>query len=196
MSGSSTAQYTRPADQNIINRVNEHKKNRPVAGSAFPDPDPKIFLTRYNKEGLTETFYPAGELKGLRVVMFTVPGAWTKTCTKQHLAGFKEAADKIFKSGIRKIICVCPDKVDVAKAWNDEKGDPRIEMWADNEGKLTDALGFGLNMSGDRAQGMGMVRTAAVINNGNYEWLEIEGDPRECVISHATNVLKHLGDKG
>lgn len=184
---------TRPVDPTITDRINDHLKNRPKVGSAFPDQ--KILLTRYKKDDQRENFYPAEELKGRRAVLFTVPGAWTSTCTKLHLGGFKEAINKFLDLGIDKVICICTDKIDVAKAWNDEKGDPRIEIWADNEGKLTDALGSGLNMSGDRAQGMGMIRSTAVLNNGTYEWLEIEDSPAQCVLSHATTVLKYLEGK-
>lgn len=184
---------SRPKDSSIASRVQAHKDNQLKVGSAFPNSP----LTKYKDREMTQAhrvnFSTHDVLIGKRVALFTVPGAWTPTCTKSHLAGFKENAAKILGLEIDKIICLTPDKVDTTHEWNLAKGDfEKIEMWADDTGKITDAIGLGLDMSGDRAQGMGLRRSVMVINNLFVEMIEIEKEAGNCQLSHAKNLIAYL----
>lgn len=173
-----------PAIKDRIARTSTHQLRK---GAGFPN----VVLTRYENK-MRKNFETTKELMGRRVVVFTVPGAFTPTCTSQHLAGFKERVDNILRLGAGKIICIAPDKVDVAHAWNELHGDPRIDIWADNLGELTDKMGLGINLSGDRGLGYGIKRSAMVINALEVEWIEIEDDTASCVKSHAKNVYDYL----
>lgn len=167
-------------------RIKENS-NRIKVGDVFPNE----ILSRYVNVS-RENFSTAAQLQGRRVVIFTVPDAFTPTCSGTHLDGYKNSAGKILGLGIDKIICIVPNGVDIAKAWNEIYGSPSIEMWADNLGKLTDKLGLGLNMSGDRGHGYGMQRSAMVVSKGVVEWLGIEEKAANCQISHATSVESYL----
>jgi peroxiredoxin len=178
----------RTPDLNITERVSSNLVNRLVAGSEFPE----VTLTRYNSLQARENFSTKAELAGRSVVIFTVPGAYTPTCTSKHLSSFKDNARKILDLGIDKIICICPNNVDVVHAWNAAHGDPSIDMWADNLGELTDKMGLGLNLSGNRGMGYGLVRSAMVVKNRTVEWIQIEDSPANVVASHADSVIKQI----
>lgn len=177
-------------DPQIIQLIEENNnKNRIRVDSEFPN----VVLTRYNRFNQRENFRTHDELKNRRVVVFTVPGAWTPVCTNKHLPGFKNDANTVLGLNIDNIVCIAPDKVDVVRAWNQVHGDPtKIDMWADNENELTVKMGLGYDMSGGRAQGLGMMRTAFVVNNLKVEWIGIDEDAANCVLSHADNVINYL----
>ena len=180
----------------ITGRIQIFSKNRLKKDNVFPN----VILTRYKKSlDERENFSTSFELKSRRVVLFTVPGAFTPVCTRQHLAGFKQEAKTILnikfkkiQDAVQKIICVTPDNVDVSRAWNSLHGSPEIDMWADNLGELADKTGLGVNLSGDRGLGYGFMRSAMVINDGKIEWIEIEDTPASCIRSHANNVISYL----
>lgn len=182
-----TSAIRRAACPSISSRVAKQACHPLKKGDRFPN----VILTTY-EGSVRKNFYTLQSLMGRRAVVFTVPGAFTPVCTNVHLASFKKDMDRIFQMGAGKIICVAPDKLDVAHAWNVQYGDPRIEMWADNLGELTDALGLGLDLSGDRALGYALKRSAMVINATQVEWIEIEENPDSCVKSHAKNVCDYL----
>ena len=180
---------TRVPDSNITKRVEDNLTNRLKAGSEFPN----VTLTRYNSQEKRETFSTQGELQGRTVVIFTVPGAFTPVCTNQHLPSFNAIASKIKAFEIDKIICITPDRLDPAHHWNVLKGDPStIDIWADNEGILTDKMGLGINLSGDRGLGYALQRSAMIVTNGFVQWINVEASTAECKQSHADTVLAYL----
>ncbi len=178
---------TREANPLIGQQIQATKGNFIQQGQTFPN----VTLTRYNPSQ-RENFTTHNELTLRRAVIFTVPGAWTPTCTDKHLFGFTKAIPDLKKRKIEHIICIAPDKVDVVKAWGELKGAPEIQMWADNELELTLKMGLGLDMSGNRAQGMGMQRTAMVVNNLVVEWIEVDSDPKNVEKSSAEAILNYL----
>jgi len=132
-----------------------------------------------------------GELfKGKKVVLFSVPGAFTPTCSAKHLPGFVERADEILGKGVDTIACMAVNDVFVMNAWGKSAKADRILMLADGNGELTRALGLGLDAT---AFGMGQrsQRFALVADDGVVSDLFVEA-PGEFRVSSAEHVLSSL----
>src|SRR5580700_11708075 len=104
--------------------------------------------------------------RGKKVVLFSVPGAFTPTCDAKHLPGFVELADQINAKGVDTIACTAVNDVFVMNAWgkHGNVGD-KILMLADGNGTYAKALG--LEMDGSKF-GMGTrgQRFAVIVKNG------------------------------
>lgn len=127
---------------------------------------------------------------GKKVVLFSVPGAFTPTCSAKHLPGFVEHAEAILARGVDTIACMAVNDVFVMNAWGKSAGAEHILMLADGNGEFTDALGLELDAT---AFGMGRrsQRFALIAEDGRVTDLFIEG-PGEFRISSADHVLSKL----
>jgi peroxiredoxin len=127
---------------------------------------------------------------GKKVVLFSVPGAFTPTCSARHLPGFVELADQILATGVDTIACVSVNDVFVMSAWGKSADAADILMLADGNGDFAVALGLELDAT---AFGMGQrsQRFALVAEDGVVEKLFIEG-PGEYRVSSAEHVLSNL----
>lgn len=129
--------------------------------------------------------------KGKRVVLFSVPGAFTPTCDAKHLPGFVEQASKLKSKGVDTIACMAVNDVFVMNAWgkHGNVGD-RVLMLADGNGEYARALGLEMDASG---YGMGSrgKRFAAVVKDGVVTGLFVEA-PGEFKVSSADHVLSQL----
>jgi peroxiredoxin len=126
-------------------------------------------------------------------VLFAVPGAFTPTCSAQHLPGYIEHADAILASGVDRIVCMAVNDIFVMDAWAKAAGaDERIIMAADGNADFTQALGLAMD---GRAFGMGQrcQRFALVVRDGEVEDVFIEA-PGEFHVSSAEHVLARLPD--
>jgi peroxiredoxin len=134
----------------------------------------------------------AAELLGKgRVVLFSVPGAFTPTCNAKHLPGFIEKSGELRAKGVDRIVCLAVNDVFVMGAWGKAAGaGDAIVMAADGNGDFTRALGLEL---GARGFGMGMrgQRFALVIENGVVRQVHVEA-PGEFKVSSAEHVLASL----
>ena len=116
-----------------------------------------------------------------RVVLFSVPGAFTPTCNAKHLP----------TKGVDKIVCLAVNDVFVMGAWGKSAGaGDAVVMAADGNGEYTRALGLELDA---RGFGMGMrgQRFALVIENGVVKQVHIEA-PGEFKVSSAEHILASL----
>jgi peroxiredoxin len=128
---------------------------------------------------------------GKKVVVVSVPGAFTPTCSAKHLPGFVEHADKFFAKGVDTLACLAVNDTFVMDAWGkDQNVGDKIKMLADGNGEYARALG--LEMDGT-AFGMGMrgKRFAIVVSNGVAKHVAIEA-PGKFEISSAEAVLAKL----
>jgi peroxiredoxin len=127
---------------------------------------------------------------GKKVVLFSVPGAFTPTCSAKHLPGFVNHADEIFGKGVDTIACVSVNDVFVMNAWGKSANADKVSMLADGNGEFAAALGLELDASGF-GMGKRSQRFALIANDGVVTDLFIEG-PGEFRVSSAEHVLSSL----
>lgn len=154
------------------------------------DKMPSGTLTLITKDGpqkiSTEDYF-----KGKKVVLFSVPGAFTPTCDAKHLPGFVEKAGEIRGKGIDAIACLAVNDAFVMKAWGKAQGvEGKVDMLADGNGDYTKALGLEFDGSGF---GMGTrgQRFSVVVDNGVVKQLNVEAKG-EFNVSSAEYVLGQI----
>ena len=133
----------------------------------------------------------ADYFKGRRIALFSVPGAFTPTCSAKHLPGFVEHSSALLAKGIDEIACTAVNDAFVMTAWGKASGvDGKVTMLADGNGDFPKAVG--LEMDGSK-YGMGPrgQRFAMVINDGVLEHLFVEG-PGEFRVSSAEYMLDNI----
>jgi peroxiredoxin len=129
--------------------------------------------------------------KGKRVVLFSVPGAFTPTCDAKHLPGFVQLADQILAKGVNTIACMAVNDVFVMNAWGKASGvGEKVLMLADGNGDYARALGLELDASkfgmGKRGQ-----RFAIIVRDGVASHVDVE-EPGQFKVSAAEYVLGQL----
>lgn len=108
------------------------------------------------------------------VALFSVPGAFTPTCSAKHLPGFITHADELHARGIEEIVCVSVNDAFVMNAWGKSAGaEGKVTMIADGNGDFSSALGltfdgskFGMGLRGQR---FSMLVTDGVVTQLNIE---------------------------
>jgi len=128
---------------------------------------------------------------GRKVVLFSVPGAFTPTCDAKHLPGFVERAGDLRAKGIDTIACMAVNDAFVMKAWGKAQGvEGKVEMVADGNAEYTKALGLDFDATGF---GMGTrgQRFAIVVDNGVVKQVNVEAKG-EFKVSSADFVIEQL----
>ncbi len=150
---------------------------------------PEVALKRI-REGV-ETVDTRTLFDGKKVVLFSVPGAFTPTCSERHLPGFVERHADFRARGIE-VLCMSVNDPFVMKAWGEAHQVPQgLEMLADGNGDFARALGLEMDAS---AYGMGTrsKRFALYAEDGVVKQLHVEA-PGEFRVSAADYVLEQLG---
>jgi glutaredoxin/glutathione-dependent peroxiredoxin len=154
------------------------------------DKMPSGTLTQITKDG-PQKISADEYFKGRKVVLFSVPGAFTPTCDAKHLPGFVEKAGDIKAKGVAAVACLSVNDAFVMKAWGKAQNtDGKVDMLADGNADYTKALGLELDATGF---GMGIrgQRFSVVVDNGVVKQLNIE--PKgEFKVSSAEHVLTQL----
>jgi len=130
--------------------------------------------------------------KGKKVVLFSVPGAFTPACSSKHLPGFVQNAAALKSKGVDTIACLSVNDVFVMGARGKEQGaGDKVTLLADGNADYTKALGLSLDASGF---GMGTrgERFALVVEDGVVKQLHREAAPSDVKASAAENVLANL----
>jgi peroxiredoxin len=153
----------------------------------------KVPATSFVKvtEGGPEQIDSDSFFAGRRIALFSVPGAFTPTCSAKHLPGFVAKADELKAKGIDEVACTAVNDAFVMKAWGAASGvDGKVTMLADGNGAFAEAVG--LVMDGSKF-GMGKrgQRFSMVVNDGTVEQLNVEG-PGEFKVSSAEHMLEQL----
>jgi peroxiredoxin len=128
---------------------------------------------------------------GKRVVLFSVPGAFTPTCDAKHLPGYLQLADKLRAKGVDTIACMAVNDVFVMNAWGKASNVAgKVLMLADGNGDYARALGLELDGKGF---GMGMrgQRFAIIVDKGVATHVDVEA-PGQFKVSAAEAVLAQL----
>lgn len=157
---------------------------------AVGDKIPSTTLTRIGSGG-PEPVSTDDYFAGRRIALFSVPGAFTPTCSAKHLPGFVERADELRARGIDEVACTAVNDAFVMSAWGKSAGvDDKITMLADGNGHLVQALG--LSMDGSKF-GMGTrgQRFSMVVDDGTVEQLNVEAGG-EFRVSAADYMLEQL----
>ena len=156
-----------------------------AVGQTLPD----VKLTKATETGPSPV--QTGEyFAGKKVALFSVPGAFTPTCSAKHLPGYVENAAALKAAGIDEIICTAVNDGFVMGAWGRASGSADVTMLGDANGEFVKALDLTLDLS---AAGIGQrgQRFAMVVNDGVVEKLFVEA-PGEFKVSAAEYVLENL----
>jgi glutaredoxin/glutathione-dependent peroxiredoxin len=156
-----------------------------ATGDSIPD----VKLMKAAEAG-NEAVQTADYFKGRRVALFSVPGAFTPTCSAKHLPGYVEQAAALKAKGIDEIACTAVNDPFVMGAWNVANGSTDITMLADGNGDFAKAVGLELDLTGGGLGKRGQ-RFSMVINDGTVEQLNIEA-PGEFKVSSAEHMLGQL----
>ena len=129
--------------------------------------------------------------KGKRIVLFGLPGAYTPTCSAQHVPGYVAALAELKAKGIDTIACVSVNDAFVMGAWGEQqKASDKVMMLADGNGDFTRALGLELDATkfgmGKRSQ-----RFSMVVDNGVVTQLNVEA-PGAFEVSSADHMMALL----
>ena len=150
---------------------------------------PSAKLTKLTGDGL-EPIDTAEYFKGRKVALFAVPGAFTPTCSAQHLPGYVDRADELKAKGIDEIACTAVNDPFVLGAWSEQNNAAGVTMLADGNGDFADALG--LSMDGTKfGMGKRSQRYAMVVNDGVVESIDVE-EPGEFRVSSADHLIGTL----
>lgn len=130
--------------------------------------------------------------KGKKVVLFAVPGAFTPTCSEQHLPGFMQHADAIKSKGVDTIACVTVNDPFVVAEWSKvSNAAGKVDILSDGNAEFTKAVGLELDASGF-GLGTRSQRYAMIIEDGVVKTLLVEDVPTQAEISSANAILAAL----
>ena len=131
--------------------------------------------------------------KGKNVIVFSLPGAFTPTCSSAHLPRYNELAPVFFKEGIDAIVCISVNDTFVMNAWKADQEAENITVLPDGNGEFTDGMGM-LVSKDDLGFGKRSWRYSMLVRNGVVEKMFVEpdqpGDPFE--VSDADTMLNYL----
>ncbi|HEX7668395.1 MAG TPA: peroxiredoxin [Polyangiaceae bacterium] len=129
-------------------------------------------------------------LKGKRVVIFGLPGAYTPTCSSKHVPGYIEHLSQLKAKGINEVWCVSVNDGYVMAAWGrDQKAIGKVRMLGDGSADFTKKLGLEVEIPG---MGVRMRRFSMLVDDGVVKQLNVEG-PGKFAVSDAGTMLKQLG---
>lgn len=159
-----------------------------ITGTKIPQ---VTFNTRVGhewKQKTTDDFF-----KGKKVALFSLPGAYTPTCSSTHLPRYNELYKSFKAEGFDDVICLSVNDSFVMNAWKEDLQAENITMLPDGNGELTEKLGFLVDKK-ELTFGKRSWRYSMIVNDGVIEKMFIEtekpGDPFS--VSDADTMLKHV----
>ncbi len=130
-------------------------------------------------------------VKGKKIVVFGLPGAFTPTCSAKHVPGYVAHQADFKAKGVDEIWCVSVNDAFVMGAWaKDQKTNGKVRMLGDGSATWTKALGLELDLVA-RGMGVRMQRFSMLVDNGVVKTLNIEG-PGKFEVSDADTMLKQV----
>jgi len=146
------------------------------------------------REGCTvgpNNFSISDLVKGKRIVVFGLPGAFTPTCSAKHVPSYVESYNQLKAKKVDEIWCVSVNDAFVMGAWGrDQKAGGKVRMMADGSATFTKALGLELDLVG-RGMGVRSQRYSMLVDNGIVKSLNVE-QPGKFEVSGADTMLKQL----
>ncbi|MBR45094.1 MAG: peroxiredoxin [Rhodospirillaceae bacterium] len=155
------------------------------------DKVPSVNFKQLTSDGLVDVSTD-DYCKGRKVALFSVPGAFTPTCSAQHVPSYVQNADALKAKGVAAIACVSVNDAFVMQAWGEATGaGDAVEMLADGNGEFARATGLTLDGSGF-GLGERSTRFSMVIDDGTISELNVESNPSEMDVSSAEHMLGQL----
>ena len=141
-------------------------------------------------EGGPEQVSSSEYFKGKKVALFSVPGAFTPTCSARHLPGYVEKAEELKAKGIDEIACTAVNDAFVLGAWQGANDASDVTMLADGNADFAEAIGLTMDGSGF---GMGTrgQRFSMIVEDGVVKELNVE-QPVDFSVSSAEHMLGQL----
>jgi peroxiredoxin len=130
-------------------------------------------------------------VKGKRIVVFGLPGAFTPTCSAKHVPSYVQNRDKLEAKGVDEVWCISVNDAFVMGAWGkDQKTDGKVRMMADGSALFTKALGLDMDLT-PRGMGVRSQRYSMLVEDGVVKALNVE-QPGKFEVSDADTMLKAL----
>ncbi len=156
-------------------------------GERLPD---AVFKTKTDEgviEILSDTLF-----KGKKVVLFAVPGAFTPTCSMNHLPGYLENRDAILAKGVESIVVVAVNDPHVMGAWaKATNGEGKITYLSDGNATFTTAIGLDIDLAAV-SMGVRSKRYSMLVEDGVVKQLNIETTPGQAITSSAATMLEQI----
>jgi peroxiredoxin len=125
---------------------------------------------------------------GKTIALFGLPGAFTPTCSAQHVPGFVQKFDELKKAGVDEIWCVSVNDAFVMGAWaRDQKSGGKVRMLADGSADFAKGTGLTLDLT-SRGMGVRSARYSMLVKNGKVASLNVEA-PGKFEVSDAGTLL-------
>lgn len=150
---------------------------------------PDVTLVKATAEG-PQQVQSSEYFKGKKVALFSVPGAFTPTCSARHLPGFVDKAAELKAKGVDEIVGTAVNDAFVMGAWNQAAGSDDITMLADGNGDFAEAVGLTMDGSGFGLGKRGQ-RYSMVVEDGVVTQLNVEA-PGDFSVSSAEHMLEQL----
>ena len=133
----------------------------------------------------------AEAIKGKKIAIFALPGAYTPTCSAKHVPSYVANYEKLKAKGVDEIWCVATNDAFVMGAWGrTQKTDGKVRMLADGSVLWTKALGLELDLTA-RNMGVRSNRYSMLVENGIVKQLNVEA-PGKFEVSNAETMLKQM----
>lgn len=143
-----------------------------TTGASLPDATFTVMTAEGPKPMTTAEVF-----KGKKVALFAVPGAYTPTCSKQHMPGFVARAAELKAKGFDTIACTSVNDIFVLTAWAKETGaEGKIVMLADGSADFAKLIGLDLDLTA-RGLGVRSKRYAMAVDDGVVKILNVEDAP-------------------
>jgi peroxiredoxin len=134
----------------------------------------------------------ADAVKGKKIALFAVPGAFTPTCSAKHVPSYTQNAEQLKRKGVDEIWCIAANDAFVMAHWGrEQKALGKMRFLADGSAEWTKKLGLELDLS-PRGMGMRTNRFSMLVDNGVVKQLNVEG-PGKFEVSDAGTLLKQMG---
>ena len=133
----------------------------------------------------------AEAMTGKKIVVFGLPGAYTPTCSAQHVPGYLKELEALKAKGVHEVWCVAVNDAFVMAAWGkDQKGIGKVRFLGDGSADWTKKLGLELDLVG-AGLGVRMKRFSMLVDNGVVKKLNVE-EGGKFEVSDAATMLRQL----
>lgn len=155
------------------------------------DKIPEATLRMMGDQGIEEV--ATGDFfKGKKVALIGVPGAYTPTCSNQHLPGFVEKVKQFKDKGVDEIACMAVNDPFVMKVWGESQGvEGKATLLSDGNAELTKAMGLDFDGSG-AGLGTRCKRFSMLVDDGVVKALHVEDSPGSVEVTNADKLLAEL----